>query len=138
MNNGRPEIFFPGWQVLLSPLNSFSSKSKAEADVIRTGPVTIVRINEGELGFAMDAGQPQLLLPGVHARKNATFIFERSVSVERELIVYGPIKLVIVKTGLARVAYSRGRAIILTEGRYAINDGECARACEQRITCLLQ
>lgn len=116
-NNGKYEILFAGWALLLSPCNSFEREYKQGEDLIQNGPVTIVRVCEGQLGFAMDGAQPQILLPGVHARKNAAFIFANSKDVNQDLIDYGPIKILIVRSGRVRICYSRGKAQILAEGR---------------------
>jgi regulator of protease activity HflC (stomatin/prohibitin superfamily) len=123
MNNGRPEIMMPGRHLLLSPLNKFMGKYRALDDVIREGPITVVRIPQGQLGFAMNNALPEVLLPGVHARNNANWRFDDSKSVDNELLSYGPIKFLTVKSGAVRVCYLGGKVHIYPEGRYAVNEG---------------
>jgi regulator of protease activity HflC (stomatin/prohibitin superfamily) len=113
----------PGRHVLLSPLNTFKGKFKALDSVIRVGPITIVRIPQGSLGFAMANAQPEVLLPGVHARNNANWRFDSIKSIDSEVIEFGPLKFLTVKSGVVRVCYLGGRVFIYPEGRYAINEG---------------
>jgi len=123
MNNGRQEIMLPGRHVLLSPLNKFVGKYSALEAVIRVGPITIVRIPQGSLGFAMANAQPEVLLPGVHARNNANWKFVETQAIDRDILSYGPLKFLTVKSGTVRVCYLKGRVNIYPEGRYAINEG---------------
>jgi hypothetical protein len=58
--------------------------------------VTIVRINIGQCGIALNNGIVELLLPGTHARNSAAFEYKRAVSLDAELIEQGPIKIFIV------------------------------------------
>jgi regulator of protease activity HflC (stomatin/prohibitin superfamily) len=63
------------------------------------------------------------LLPGVHARNSANWKFEEVKSIDNELIAFGPIKFLTVKSGAVRVCYLKGKVHIYPEGRYAINEG---------------
>jgi len=123
MNNGRPEILMPGRHVLLSPVNKFDGKFSALDDKIVVGPISIIRIPQGQLGFAMNNAQPEVLLPGIHARNNANWKFFECKSIDNELIQFGPIKFLTVKSGAVRVCYLKGKVHIYPEGRYAVNEG---------------
>jgi len=98
-------------------------KFRALDDVIRVGPITVVRVPQGQLGFAMKNAQPEILLPGVHARNDANWRFDEMKSIDSELLSYGPIKFLTVKSGAVRVCYLGGKVHIYPEGRYAINEG---------------
>jgi len=89
--------------------------------LIETGPITIVRIPQGSFGFALHDGGPEVLLPGRHVRTTASFKFKEVKSLAVDLIVFGPIKLLTVKSGGVRVCYDKGRVQIYPEGRYAFN-----------------
>jgi hypothetical protein len=112
MNNGNPLILLPGRHLLSSPLNSLVGVRSQGDDRIEEGPVSIIRIPEGCVGFAMAGSEPEILLPGQHVRKDAAFKFDRFYSLSQELITYGPIKLFIVKSGTVRVCYHGGRVCI--------------------------
>jgi len=101
----------------------FKGKFKALDSVIRVGPITIVRVPQGSLGFAMANAHPEVLLPGVHARNNANWRFDSLKSIDNEVIEFGPLKFLTVKSGAVRVCYLGGKVFIYPEGRYAINEG---------------
>jgi len=122
-NNGRPEILFPGRHLLASPLNSFSHSVSTGENLIQMGPISIIRVPEGKLGFCLNDALPEILLPGLHVRNNAAFIFGSLEAVDQELITYGPIKMFAVRSGEVRICYDGGAVQIFKEGRYAVNSG---------------
>jgi len=119
--NGRVRLMVPGWHLLASPTASFMTLVDAGRDEISVGPVTIVRVPQGSVGFAFNDGKPEVLLPGRHVRKTASFRFSATYSLSEDLLTFGPIKLLTVRSGGVRVCYDKGKVIILTPGRYAIN-----------------
>lgn len=121
MNNGKPQILTPG-RHMLRPLASLQRMVNSGDDLIVSSPVTIARVPQGSVGLAYNDGHPELLLPGRHVRKSASFRFLRSEALSRSLIQEGPIKLFTVKTGEVRVCYRNGKVEVLAEGRYAVND----------------
>lgn len=123
MNDGHVRFLVPGRHILANPLHKLMSVRPAYEKFIEVGPVTIVRVNEGELGMALDGARPQVLLPGTHIRNQGTFKFKDFFPVHRELIEFGPIKFMMVKSGHVRVCYNHGLVEIYHEGRYAINSG---------------
>lgn len=66
MNNGSPEIFFAGRHVLLSPLSSLVSTQSIGSNLIQVGPVSIVRIQQGQFGLAQNNHMFEILLPGTN------------------------------------------------------------------------
>jgi regulator of protease activity HflC (stomatin/prohibitin superfamily) len=121
MNNGQPEIFFAGRHVLLSPLSSYYSTESIGNNNISVGPISIVRIPQGSIGLARANHLYEILLPGLHARNDASWALQSVESMDRDLISLGPIKLFIVRSGCARVCYNNGKVVIYREGRYAVN-----------------
>ena len=49
------------------------------------GPISIIRVPEGCLGFAMNNALPEILLPGRHVRKDASFKFSASYPLSQEV-----------------------------------------------------
>jgi regulator of protease activity HflC (stomatin/prohibitin superfamily) len=121
MNAGKPELLTPGWHFLASPWNSLDNVYSTSTPLVKVGPVTIIRIPQGSIGFAMNNTEPEVLLPGTHCRNEGTFRFTNYYSLENRLITFGQIKFLIVKTGFVQVCYLQGVANVLYEGRYAIN-----------------
>jgi regulator of protease activity HflC (stomatin/prohibitin superfamily) len=111
----------PGRYYISSPLSSWERTWSQGDDLITCGPVTIVRIPKGSVGLAFNNSQPEILLPGRHVRTSSTFKFDRTVSLQNDLIEFGPVKLLTVKSGGVRVCYHAGHVEIFPEGRYAIN-----------------
>jgi regulator of protease activity HflC (stomatin/prohibitin superfamily) len=121
-NNGKIELLLPGRHVLLSPLNRVLRTWKKNEDVIREGPVKIIRVKLGEFGFADDNAHPIVMLPGLHVYNDGKFTFDKFQRQDLEFIEHGPIKFLTVKSGHVRVCYIKGKVHVYPEGRYAIND----------------
>lgn len=85
------------------------------------GPMHIIRIPDGSCGLAMNNGNVEILLPGVHARNSTMFNFQEVKKLDSPLIELGPIHMFIVRSGTAQVCYEAGKVHIFPEGRYAVN-----------------
>jgi len=80
-------------------------------------------VASGELGLALHNGFPEVLLPGIHARRSGTFKFQQTVDISRDVIVFGPVKIFTVRSGYVQVCYSKGKIQVFGPGRYGVNDG---------------
>jgi hypothetical protein len=121
MNNGEPAIYFAGRQLFLNPLIEFLGVRSVQHDRIDMGPMHIIRIPDGSCGLAMNNGNVEILLPGVHARNSTMFQFQEVKKLDSPLIELGPIHMFIVRSGTAQVCYEAGKVHIFPEGRYAVN-----------------
>lgn len=79
-----------------------------------TGPIlhgdrTIVVVEQGFIGFALDKGQPVLLPPGLHQWKSATMQFIKCFDLNNNVIRMGPLTLVTVDEGYAAVTEDNGQ-----------------------------
>lgn len=86
-----------------------------------TGPIlhgdrTIVVVEQGFIGFALDKGQPVLLPPGLHQWKSATMQFIKCYDLNNNVIRMGPLTLVTVDEGYAAVTEDNGQQKILGGG----------------------
>jgi len=86
-----------------------------------TGPIlhgdrTIVVVEQGFIGFALDKGQPVLLPPGLHQWKSATMQFIKCYDLNNNVIRMGPLTLVTVDEGYAAVTEDNGQQKILEGG----------------------
>jgi regulator of protease activity HflC (stomatin/prohibitin superfamily) len=123
-NNGHFQILLPGRHYLLSPLQQIQNTHSQGADIITVGQyITIVRIQTGYFGFALENGKPLILLPGLHCYASATFVYFKTESQGMPQTLFGPIKMFTVNSGAARICYSGGKVSIFKEGRYIVNSG---------------
>ena len=67
-NSDKPEMLGPGRHALLSPFNSFIGIRQVTEPVIRHGPLHIIRVEMGQLGYAVDmkSGRPVILAVRLH------------------------------------------------------------------------
>lgn len=92
-----------------------ANKNEAVGPIIH-GDRTIVVVEQGFIGFALDKGQPVLLPPGLHQWKSATMEFIRCYDLNNNVIRMGPLTLVTVDEGYAAVTEDNGRQKILDGG----------------------
>ena len=55
--------------------------------------MTIVRINQGQLGLAFSNSQPRLLLPGLHVYNSPSFQYQKTVDITETFISLGPVSI---------------------------------------------
>jgi len=91
-------------------------------NLVVNGPVSVVRVKLGQLGFADDNSRPVVLLPGLHIYNDSKWRFDKFASLYDDYTEQGPIKFLTVRSGFVRVCYIKGKVKIFSEGRYAIND----------------
>jgi len=87
-----------------------------EGNCIRHGNRTVVIVNQGELGYATDRGQPVLLPPGVHSWTSETLKYEVTHNLSNHLIRVGPYTIVTVDEGYVSISQDNGKQRILTGG----------------------
>jgi len=88
-----------------------------EGNCIRHGNRTVVIVNQGELGYATDRGQPVLLPPGVHSWTSETLKYEKTHNLSNHLIRVGPYTLVTVDEGYVSISQDNGKQRILCGGK---------------------
>jgi len=86
------------------------------AGVIVHGDRTVVTVEQGYVGFAMDKGQPILLPPGMHQWQSSTLRFERLIDLNSHVIRMGPYTVLTVDEGYCAVTQNNGKQIILEGG----------------------
>merc|ERR1719473_2285416 len=80
------------------------------------GDRTLVVVEQGHIGFALDKGQPLLLPPGLHQWKSPTLVYKQMYDLNNNVIRMGPLTLVTVDTGYAAVTEDNGNQKILDGG----------------------
>jgi len=121
-NGSKPELLGPGRHVLLSPWNSLIRIESLTSPKIRHGPIHIIRVEMGQLGYAVDAdtGQPILLTRGKHTINSQTFVFKKFISLTSEITNLDKLSVIRIETGYAGYAYRRGKLVILQPGLHLI------------------
>merc|ERR550514_1779715 len=84
--------------------------------LVQHGNRTIVIIEQGYIGYAIDNGQPVLLPPGIHVWRSESLFFQQSVALNDHLIHLGPYTLVTVDEGYAAVTQDNGKQRVLKGG----------------------
>lgn len=74
-------------------------------------------VNQGELGYATDRGQPVLLPPGVHSWTSETLKYEKTHNLSNHLIRVGPYTIVTVDEGYVSISQDNGKQRILAGGK---------------------
>ena len=84
---------------------------------IAHGDRTIVIVEQGYIGYAMDNGQPVLLPPGIHVWTSDSRHFVNSYPLDDHIIKLGPYTILTVDEGYAAVTKNNGKMTILDGGK---------------------
>ena len=100
-NGDEPEILAPGRHVLLSPWNRVIRVAKQTDPVISNGPIHIIKVQAGQLGYGIDmtTGHPVILTQGTHMINSPTFQWERFITLREPQTFLGQLLIVRVETG---------------------------------------
>merc|ERR1719327_1285648 len=117
MNDKNEYLFMqPGMHIIKS---IFMRQVKPPAPLrghIQHGNRTIVIIEQGYLGYAMDNGQPVLLPPGIHVWTSESLFFIKPVKLDDHIVDLGPMTVVTVDEGYAAVTQNNGKQCVLPGG----------------------
>jgi len=121
MNNGTPEILGPGRHVLLSPFNSFVGTVAQSDSFIKHGPLYIIRVEIGQIGFGieMSNGKPLLLTRGTHIIRSNTFVWCDTINLRTNSSLKN-IEIIRVETGNVAYCYRQGQLQILQPGLHLV------------------
>lgn len=108
----------PGSHLIKSPwIQQYTNALKVTGgSVIVHGNRTIVTVPQGELGYAIDMGQPVLLPPGLHSWTSETMRFEQMCRLDEHVIEVGPYTILTVDEGYAAITQNNGLQVILDGG----------------------
>jgi regulator of protease activity HflC (stomatin/prohibitin superfamily) len=116
--NEKNEYLFaePGMHNIVDPFLSVVREPAPLLGHIQHGNRTIVIIEQGQIGFAMDNGQPLLLPPGIHVWASDTLHFKKAYPLNDHIIHVGPYTILTVDEGYAAVTQNNGKQMILPGG----------------------
>eukprot|EP01084_Bolivina_argentea_P084509 152805_1 len=121
-NSDQPEILGPGRHFLLSPLNHFVEIKNVTDRVIRHGPVHIIRVEMGQLGYAVDmkSGRPIILARGKHIINSNDFVWKKFINLRDRITELDQLQIIRIETGYVGYAYYKGNLKILKPGLHLI------------------
>ncbi|MFK7827494.1 MAG: SPFH domain-containing protein [Oligoflexales bacterium] len=130
-----------GFQFILSPWSSIEEKKKIHDSIITHGPITSVRIKDGELGYALNTltGDPILLAPGFHYMEDPNIIFKGLVDLKKSVNNLDNYTLLRIGTGRVGVVYKDDGLEILSTGLHLIRQPDylrCIASTQQEIVKL--
>merc|ERR1719445_267210 len=114
-HDGNPNIFGPGLHNLCCLWSEHRTLSAA-SNHIEHGPVFIITVPQGMLGYGVEKGVPVLLAPGRHKIKSYEFIWKRNIDLKETEIEIGEWTLVRVDFDRVGVATLAGKMSILRPG----------------------
>jgi len=107
----------PGMHNIASCFTKQTHEPMALRTHIQHGNRTIVVVEQGYIGYAMDNGHPILLPPGIHVWTSESLYFEKSVALDDHVIYLGPYTILTVDEGYAAVTQNNGKQMVLPGGR---------------------
>eukprot|EP01103_Thecamoeba_quadrilineata_P006018 TRINITY_DN15757_c0_g1_i1.p1 TRINITY_DN15757_c0_g1~~TRINITY_DN15757_c0_g1_i1.p1 ORF type:complete len:522 (-),score=91.71 TRINITY_DN15757_c0_g1_i1:87-1556(-) len=117
---GRAEIVPPGVTFEPSPFRRLEGTINLKSDVIVHGTITVVTINDGELGLAWDNGVARLLSVGRYYWNSPLCVFSEKKKLSERVVKLGPITIVTVIDGEVGISYDSGVLKILPAGRHIL------------------
>jgi len=118
----EPQLLGPGRHTLLSPWNEMLAIKDETEQVIRHGPIFIIKVKRGELGYGIDLndGHPTLLSQGRHIIKSNTFTFHGFVTLRDRTTILDQIQVIRVEMGWIGYCYRAGNLEIMEPGLHLI------------------
>lgn len=118
LNDGKPEIYGPGRHVLISPVNIDLKMYPVTSPKITVGSLTIINVNDDQFGLAMVAGEPRVMLPGLHICLDPLFVFEKFINQLTPVLAHGSLHRIIVPEGQRGVAWVGNDPKVFNAGIY--------------------
>jgi len=118
VEDGRGSFYFygPGVHRVVDPFYRVGKEVAYSSGVVKHGDLTLVVVQQGHIGFALDQGQPILLPPGLHQWRSPTMTFVKEFDLNNNVIRMGPLTLVTVDSGYSAVTEDNGAQQILAGG----------------------
>jgi len=118
VDDGRGGFHFHavGVHLICDPFYTAHGVKDYSHGLVQHGDRTIVVVEQGHIGYAMDKGQPVLLPPGLHQWKSPTLKFMQTFDLNNNVVRMGPLTLVTVDDGYSAVTEDNGKQCILDGG----------------------
>ena len=99
--DGSVRLIGPGFHVL-DVMYATTKKFKEAQNLIRLGPLHIIRIVPGNIGLGSTNGKPVMLLAGRHVINDPLFTFTGTMELTKQHITNGTIHIITVMFGASR------------------------------------
>eukprot|EP01114_Cavostelium_apophysatum_P001457 TRINITY_DN1125_c0_g1_i4.p1 TRINITY_DN1125_c0_g1~~TRINITY_DN1125_c0_g1_i4.p1 ORF type:complete len:733 (-),score=224.80 TRINITY_DN1125_c0_g1_i4:49-2136(-) len=119
--NGQIQLVGPGRYIFPNPRASLKYIESLTKNQITYETLTICRVQRGEVGVAMDNGQPLLLGEGIHVRNNRLFQMVRFESINQQTLSHGSIHVIRVPKGHYGLITENAVPKLLPEGIHVTN-----------------
>mmetsp|Transcript_19410 Transcript_19410/g.44013 ORF Transcript_19410/g.44013 Transcript_19410/m.44013 type:complete len:481 (+) Transcript_19410:271-1713(+) len=106
----------PGMHNIRSCFTRVRGPPKPINRVIEHGDRTIVTVDQGNIGFAMDNGMPVLLPQGIHCWTSDSLHFVKMVPLSDHVVALGPYTILTVDEGYAAVTQNNGKQMVMPGG----------------------
>ncbi|GAB5369223.1 hypothetical protein AAMO2058_001387200 [Amorphochlora amoebiformis] len=118
----EPLLFDKGRHFLLSFTMHFQSVAELTEERICHGPINIIRVAKGKIGYAMNTldGQPMLLMAGTHVIRKSEFKFYNFLDLTKPVNNLGALKLIRVDQGEVGYYFQKGELEILNPGLHVV------------------
>ena len=113
---GAFPLYGEGVHLICDPFYSVGGATPYGSGKVIHGDRTIVTVDQGQIGYATDKGQPVLLPPGLHQWRSPTLKYIQAFDLNNNVVRMGPLTLVTVDDGYAAVTEDNGRQHILEGG----------------------
>merc|ERR1740121_3061503 len=118
VEDGRGGFGFRGAGVhrICDPFYSVGTTHCYQQGIVKHGDLTLAVVEQGQIGFVLEKGQPILLPPGLHQWRSTTMLFNNAFDLNNNVLRIGPLTLVTVDSGYSAVTEDNGLQKILPGG----------------------
>merc|ERR1740121_2348828 len=118
VEDGRGGFAFYGAGVhrICDPFYTVGNTHSYQQGVIKHGDITLAVVEQGQIGFVLEKGQPVLLPPGLHQWRSTTMLFNNAFDLNNNVVRMGPLTLVTVDSGYSAVTEDNGLQKVLPGG----------------------
>jgi len=124
-DNGTPVFLLPGLHLLQATNLQFEGVKSVNDNLIKNGPLNLVRVQPGLVGLAAINGEPVVLESGVHFINEASFVMSPDGfrKMDEKQTQLGQLQIIVVPRGSIAAVLVNGEGHFLLEGRHYISHG---------------
>lgn len=113
---GGYDFYGRGVHRICDPFYKVGKPKAYQTGVIAHGDLTLAVVEQGQIGYVSEKGQPILLPPGMHQWRSTTMSFVKAFDLNNNVLRMGPLTLVTVDSGYSAVTEDNGCQKILPGG----------------------
>lgn len=113
---GGYSLYGAGVHRICDPFHKVGGAVSFSSGIISHGDITLATIDQGQIGFVFEKGQPILLPPGMHQWRSTTMVYVKSYDLNNKIVRMGPLTLVTVDSGYSAITEDNGMQKVLPGG----------------------